>query len=174
MQAHHEYVAGWLDSSVRDFLGSFPRRSRTTAHALVTCLDSNTAPASLLESSPELQSLGADVQVLGKHLLLSTESLLKCSDRLFFGFDEVWFFPNPPTDPKPDSAWIVGPGRIAPDTLAALEEWMSRNGCSLALGDGAGMNFIVKAQGLVRHLLGHSMNQTKPAAISSRESMVGS
>ena len=40
-----------------------------------------------------------------------------------------------------------------------LGDWMLMNGCSLALGDGDGLNFIMKAQGLVKYLLAHSLTQ---------------
>ena len=68
-------------------------------------------------------------------------------DRLFFGFDEIWFFPSDRVAPKPESVWIVGPKRIDQTKLDRLGPWMSDTGCSLALGDGAGLNVIVKARG---------------------------
>jgi hypothetical protein len=36
---------------------------------------------------------------------------------------------------------------------------MIANGCSMALGDGEGLNILVRARGLVSHLFGHSINQ---------------
>lgn len=46
-----------------------------------------------------------------------------------------------------------------------LGDWMKRNSCSLGLGDGEGLNFVVKAHGLTRHLLGHSLNQPRVASV---------
>ncbi len=66
MLHYKDYIAGWLDSSVHDFLKTFPRNSTTAKYALVTCIDSNPAPASLLSSSPELRSIAAQVTPLGK------------------------------------------------------------------------------------------------------------
>ena len=43
--------------------------------------------------------------------------------------------------------------------LDELGRWLSTNSCSLWLGDGEGLNFIVKAQGLAKYLLGHSIEQ---------------
>jgi hypothetical protein len=163
MVSYKDYVAGWLDSSIRDFLTVLPQSSRSTRHALVTCIDSNLTPNSVLEESPELQSVEG-AQPLGNGLLIPTRLLLQAHSRnqLFFGFDEIWFFPSQPITPKPASEWLVGPARINETKLKRLAAWMSRNSCSLALGDGDGLNFIVKARGLVKHLLGHSICQGRP------------
>src|SRR5207247_1030233 len=96
---------------------------------------------------------------------LPTKLLLEANarSRLFFGFDELWLFPQDGIQPKPDSAVLVGPGRMAQKRLGELGKWLNRNQCSLALGDGEGLNFIVKARGLVGALLGHSLEQPEPA-----------
>jgi hypothetical protein len=163
MLVYKEYVAGWLDSSIHAFLAVFPRRSAAMRYALLTCLDSNLNPKSLLKRSPELESVGTGARPLGRGLLLPTRLLLEADARqqLFFGFDEVWFFPSERIEPKPDSAWLVGPARIDQTKLDRLGKWMSSNSCSLALGDGDGLNFIIKARGLVKHLLGHSIDQAQ-------------
>jgi hypothetical protein len=82
--------------------------------ALVTCLDSNLDLAPLLKKSPELQMLARAARPLGKAFLMRTDKLLEANSKnsLFFGFDEVWFFPGDRLEPKPDSTWLVGPGRI--------------------------------------------------------------
>src|SRR5437868_5485319 len=96
-----DYVAGWLNSSLHDFLGVLPPGAASTRYALVTCLDSNPHPASLRDKSPELKPLASKAQVLGGGLLLPTELLLETDARrpVFFGFDEVWFFPNKSIEP---------------------------------------------------------------------------
>jgi hypothetical protein len=159
-----DYVAGWLDSSIHDFLPVLPAASASARYALITCLDSNDEPRALLDKSPEFKRLAAQTKPLGKGLLLPTKSLAAADadGQVFFGFDEVWFFPGADIDPKPDSGSLVGPTRIDKRRLAALEEWMSANACSLALGDGEGLNFIVKAKGLVACLLAHSLDQPEP------------
>jgi hypothetical protein len=166
MISYEQYVAGWLDSSIRDFLEAFPPRLDSMKYVLVTCLDSSLKPETFLEESAELRSLARQVRVVGDGLLLSTKVLLEAdsSSPLFFGFDEVWFFPGEVRKPKPDSAWLVGPARIDQEKLDKLGAWMTDNACSLGLGDGEGLNFIIKARGLVRHLLGHSINQPPPGA----------
>jgi hypothetical protein len=39
---------------------------------------------------------------------------------------------------------------------------MAGNDCSFGLGDGDGLNLIVKAHGLVRYLIAQSMSQPEP------------
>ena len=161
---YKDYVAGWLDSSLHDFLEAFPGASNSTAFALITCLDSDLDPKSLLANSVELQGRLKGVKPLGKGLLLPSRLLREVGlrDRVFFGFDEIWFFPSDKIRPKPQSAWIVGPNRIHQTQLDRLGPWMSETSCSLALGDGAGLNVIVKAHGLVRRLIAYSMFQPAP------------
>ena len=43
--SYKDYVAGWLDSSIHDFLAALSLRTATTRYALITCLDSNRNPA---------------------------------------------------------------------------------------------------------------------------------
>lgn len=161
MVSNKEYIAGWLDSSVHDFLEVISPDETSTKYALITCIDSNRDPSSMLHKSPELKGIAGRCQVLGTSLLLPTEWMLHADSQrqIFFGFDEIWFFPNKDIEPKPASATMVGPPRIDRSRFTKLVKWMSRNSCSMALGSGEGLNFIVKAHGVVRYLLGHSMDQ---------------
>ena len=163
--SYKDYVAGWLDSSIHDFLDVFSPSSAATKYALITCLDSNWAPASLRKKSPELKVLASKARTLGTGLILPTELLLQANSRkrILFGFDEIWFFPSNDIEAKMDAVPLGGPGRIDQEKLNKLGGWMSHCSCSLALGDGEGLNFIVKAQGLARCLLGHSLAQPEPA-----------
>ncbi len=162
--SYKDYVAGWLDSSIHGFLSDLPQPAAGTECALITCLDSNRAPASLRAKSPELQPLKDQIREFGRGLLVPTELLLEANlnQQIFFGFDEVWFFPSDPSEPKPDSAWLVGPARIGQSTFDQLGAWMSKNGCSLALGGGEGLNTIVRARGLLKYVIGHSIEQPEP------------
>lgn len=163
--AFKDYVAGWLDSTVRDFLEVLPPDSETTRYALITRLDSNPDVASLRARSPELKAVAPRARVVGGGLLVPTRLLVADEVRaaLFFGFDEVWFFPGADVAPKPTSGSLVGPARITEARLGRLGQWMSENSCSLGLGDGEGLNFVVKARGLVRYLLGSSIGQAEPS-----------
>src|SRR5438309_6125790 len=88
MVQYQGYVAGWLDSSIHDLLRILPPRSKSTTYALITCLDSNCDPRSLLDKRPELQSLATDAQPLGNGLLLPTKLLVEADSRrqLLVGF----------------------------------------------------------------------------------------
>jgi hypothetical protein len=163
--SRNDYVAGWLDSSIHDFLDAWAPHAANAKYALITCLHSNPDPASLRKKSRHVPPIAPSARVLGTGLLLPTGLLLEAEarGRIFFGFDEVWFFPSNDIEPKPDVASLVGPARLDQGKLDALEKWMGRCSCSLALGDGEGLNFIVKARGLVRSLLGHSVHQAQPS-----------
>ena len=168
MVKYKNYVAGWLDSSIHDFLLSFPAAFPSMQFALITCLDSNPDPAELLATSPELEPIRSSARLLGQGLLLPTSVLLRAesSSQLMFGFDEICFFPDDRVTPKPIAAGLVGPNRINQERIDALGRWMECNSCSLALGDGDGMNFIVKAQGLLKYFVGQSMKQSEPSSVS--------
>jgi hypothetical protein len=167
--SYKDYVAGWLDSSIHDFLEVLSPSAAGAKYALITCLDSNPNPASLREKSQELKSIANKLDVLGTGLLLPTKLLLETdsSKRIFFGFDEVWFFPNKSIQPKPPSAFLVGPARLNQARLEKLGKWMADNACSLALGGGEGLNFVVQAHGLVRFLLGSSIEQPESTFVSA-------
>jgi hypothetical protein len=161
---HTGYVCGWLDSSIPDFLAELPRNSEDAAFALITCLDSNTDLPLLWKKNEDLRTAlrGAVVHKTG--LLVPFKMLLEVSLRsqLFFGFDEIWLFPTANIDPKPKSATIVGPHRIEQEMLEKVGHWMDTNGCALALGDGVGLNLILKADGLTKHVISHSLSQPEP------------
>ena len=77
--AYKDYVAGWLDSSIHDFLeASFARVAGTKYAALITCLDSNphTGVAARARAQ-ELKSIANKLEVLGTGLLLPTKLLLR-------------------------------------------------------------------------------------------------
>jgi hypothetical protein len=88
-------------------------------------------------------------------------------NRIFFGFDEVWFFPNKNIQSKPPSGSLVGPARLSQARFKRPGKWMADNGCALALGGGEGLNFAIRARGLVRFLLGYSIEQPDSALISA-------
>lgn len=160
-----QLAAGWLDTSIQEFLSRFPRRSRSAAYAYVTMLDSDPSPRKLLRSSPELKGLDRAARPLGKGFIVATPDLLDAVARttVFHGFDEVWFFPTDDVPPKPVGVSIVGPRRIDQSKLNRVGRWMIENRCPLALGDGAGLNVVVKARGFIRHLLASSMSQSPPS-----------
>jgi hypothetical protein len=164
MVHYKDYVAGWLDSSINEFLAHCPTASTKMDFALLTCLDSNQEPRTLLNESPGLKLLVRQAKPLGAALLIPTARLLEmnAAHQIFFGFDEVWFFPHDQIEPKPESAWLVGPARTDQGKLEKLGPWMANTECSLGLGDGDGLNFLIKARGLVRHLLASTMSQPQP------------
>ncbi len=101
---------------------------------------------------------------LNHGILVPAAALLDADgeNQIFFGFDEVWFFPHDRIEPKPDSAWLVGPNRLDQEKLDKLGSWMTDNGCSMGIGDGCGLNIVTKAAGLMRYLVANSMSQPQP------------
>lgn len=153
MQA--EYVAGWIDTTIHDFLSSIQEPTSSMAYALVTCLDSSFDFASFRDCSKRMGELNGKCKWVGQGLLLTTRQLLAVErhDRLFFGFDEVWFFPKGDITAKPESWVITGPELINPQEIGQYHEWMRSNNCSLGLGDGTGMNYCLRAKGAARYVV---------------------
>ncbi len=149
------YKSAWVDITVHDFLSEIDAPPTSMAYALVTCLDSSVDVAALVRHSDRNSPLACHGKTIGKGVLLRTSRLLSIErkTRLFFGFDEVWFFPQPVLRPKPDKLFIVGPHRLPPQLPKPLLNWMQKNGCSLGVGDGEGMNFIAKLQGIPAYLI---------------------
>jgi hypothetical protein len=163
--SHGAYTAGWLDNNLHDFLQVF-QAFPSMQFALISCLDSNRNVHELLERSPELASIKSDARVHGSSLIVPTKKLLDAdrSERLLFGFDEIWFFPHDNISPLAPDSGIVGPRRISQERMNKLGDWLQANSCSLGLGDGDGMNLVLKASGLVRYILGSSIYQSVPVS----------
>lgn len=159
------YVVGWLNGTISDFLVEFPRGFEAVKYVLITCLDSDPAPALILKDNTELRVAIGGATAVQNGLLVPCKSLRKTSlrDQLFAGFDEIWFFPSDDVKPKPPTASIVGPHRIDRPTIEELGEWLVANDCLLGLGDGAGLNIIAKADGVAGRVIGHSLAQPEPA-----------
>jgi hypothetical protein len=150
-----DYLAGWIDTSIHDFLLKIADPTASMAHALITCVDSESDPASLLDKSKHFKSLHGKCQIVGQGILLTTRQLLSVekANRIFFGFDEVWFFPDAEISPKPSGFDITGPDQINSNDISQHGEWLRSNKCSLGLGDGTGMNFCLKVRGVARYIV---------------------
>ncbi len=162
MASREGYTAGWLDSSIHDFLIDLPRAFPSMATALITAIDSSPDVVGLLDRSPELRGIKPIAEPLGRGIVVPTRVLLEREKThpIFFGFDEVWFCRKPPRAPRPDSvSMLYGPGRVREEELERIALWMAQSDCSLGLGDGLGLNFVIKARGLVQHLLSHTLQE---------------
>src|SRR5437879_6307031 len=100
------FTTGWLDTTLHDFLSEIDSVAPSMKFALITALDSSPDVAVLIERHA---ALGEHGTVVGKGVLVPTRRLLTAARarRLFFGFDEVWFFPKETSRPKPDGVTIV-------------------------------------------------------------------
>ncbi len=163
MRNHFEYSVGWVDSSIHEFLlGLEAPPPAAMAYSLITCVDSSRDLPSLVKQSPEIRSAGFSGKLLGQGFLVSTNELLRKERKhpIFFGFDEVFFFASPPRKGKPNAVTLAGPERISDPLPAKWVDWLRRTRCSLALGDGTGLNFIAKLEGIAKYLVPHLVEHT--------------
>ena len=125
------------------------------AYALITCLDSTFDIPSLMDKSKHLTDLKDNCTGIGKGVILTTRQLIVAErrQRMFFGFDEVWFFSHSDITPKPDDLILVGPSRPTAEQIDKHAEWLVTNHCSLGLGDGTGMNFCLRVRGPARYIM---------------------
>jgi len=150
-----EYLAGWIDTSIHDFLSEIEEVPSSMSYALLTCLDSCFDLPALLNNSAPLASLKEKSRRVGSGLVVSTRQLLAAErqKRIFFGFDEVWFFPHVEIKAKPKELLLTGLERSQAGGVDSFGRWLHENGCSLGLGDGTGMNFCLKARGVARYIV---------------------
>jgi hypothetical protein len=156
MANNQDYTAGRVDSSIHEFLLAMEAAAPPSMeYALITCLDSCLDLPLLVKESREIQSAQLSGKLVGRGWLLKTNELLASERKqpIFFGFDEVFFFASPPRKSKPDAIVLVGPEKISQPIPAERLAWFRRNRCSLALGDGTGLNFVAKLQGIARFLV---------------------
>lgn len=172
MEKQTEYMTGWIDTDIHDFLSAIDEPSSSMAYALITCLDSSPNLESLASTSKHISRIKAASKLTGKGLMLTTRQLIAAErrERAFFGFDEVWFFDKRPVSPKPDSLIITGPDRLTSEFLDEHQGWLHASGCTLGLGDGTGMNFCLRVRGAARYIVrafSEGLGQTKGSLISS-------
>src|SRR5437016_404680 len=109
MARPHQYTVGWLDSSIHAVVPTIGEPPASMAYALITCLDSSRDLPLMRETSKHLRQFRGQGELIGRGLLLPTRLLVAAEprDALFFGYDEVWFFPKPDVSPKPDAFSII-------------------------------------------------------------------
>lgn len=159
MAARSDYLVGSIDSSIHDFLEEIQRPPTGMTYSLITALDSCFDLPLLLEKSAPLRRLKKHTRLVGSGLLIRTSRLLAAErrERIFFGFDEVFFFQDRPRKSKPDTFSLVGPAELPSAVPPAVVKWMARYRCSLALGDGTGLNFAARLSGVARYLMTHRL-----------------
>lgn len=168
MSKKKDYSAVWVDSTIHDFLVDIEMPPTSMKYALITCLDSCTDVRSMAHKSPDLSALGSQIQFVGKGALVSTRRLLTAErkQRIFFGFDEVWFFPQPPVKPKSNRICLTGPTELTDQFPPGLAEWMKKTNCSVGLGDGTGLNIVAKLRGIAKYVLNHWSVSTQTSSVS--------
>ena len=96
------FVKGWVDCSIHQFLQGIDRIPSRMKWTIISCLDSCPDVCSLVQKSQHLSKLKGGYKPFGQAIVVKTQTLLQVNrrDRIFFGFDEIWFRgqPDPPSD----------------------------------------------------------------------------
>ncbi|MHB1457477.1 MAG: hypothetical protein ACYC0V_11250 [Armatimonadota bacterium] len=120
------------------------------------------AHVAILDSGPPVRTspllshaaveLGIEVRwVRGGFVISGHEFVRLAHGGLLTGFDEVWFFDDPPVADFPDGmrvavrSWLSECSRNEgdpPADLLSVTHWMRASGAVLALADGAGLDYI--------------------------------
>jgi len=78
-------------------------------------------------------------------LVISGSSTVELLDQnLFTGFDELWVPAQMPVTDPPDDANLVAPRALDVEVPPAVLAWLTLSGCRLGVGDGEGMNYVVR------------------------------
>jgi hypothetical protein len=144
MLKRNNLFVGWLDTNVKEVLKSHRNLLRKYPLVMVTSIDSTTQLVSSLVGQ-KIKQRYSSYRALGDGIILATDDLIDADDALglFFGFDELWFFQNPPFEVLPKDICLVGPFNIESQVIPmALEGWIERSNCRLGLGDGVGLNCV--------------------------------
>ena len=158
-----EYSTGWIDSTIHAFLAEINSPPANMSYALITGIDSCFDLPYIIARSLSLKELGPKGHIIGKGLIVETKKLLTAEHKkpIFFGFDEIWFFPKRNIQPKPDKIFITRPKDLLEGLPEELVEWMDNNKCSLGLGDGIGLKFVARLTGIAKYLVQHWSESTR-------------
>lgn len=144
---------GCIDSSIEVLVEDYPEVVAQFPLALVTYIDS--VPTTSLPSIQGiLKESGRVAESLGTGILVPGDFVVELGHEhnFFNGFDEVWFYYQRPTEPKPENVVISGPrelrGAIPPEVI----KWTCSSYCLLGLGDGICLNYVTVDQGLADFL----------------------
>ncbi len=166
MAGQGEYLTGWINTTIHDFLEEIAEPISSMEYALVTYLDSSPEVASIFDKSEQWTGLRGKYRAVGAGALLKTRQLLAAQRRrrIFFGFDEVWFFPGSAISSKPESFVITAPCSLEAEQIGRHSEWLVSNKCSLGIGDGEGMNYCLRIRGPARYVI-QAINEGHPHAL---------
>lgn len=114
------------------------------SHALISAVDSSFRPRELPSLIPLLARLGWHYYELGGGVVITGELLLNLIEEhdYFHGFDEIWCFESPPSEPKPEAVPLTSDIKLQREPADSLVKWMRSNSCIAGLGDGDGLNFV--------------------------------
>ncbi|WP_074304455.1 hypothetical protein [Singulisphaera sp. GP187] len=118
----------------------------------ISCLDSlnDFRGNSIIDSI--LAASGVPYYLFGKGVVACLPIPRDTVDKLFFGFDEAWFFGSKPPSIKPCDIYIVEPCPIDHLESSLVCDWMQQSGCILGLGDGLELNYVT-TDAMIAHFM---------------------
>lgn len=154
MRSVDNLIVGWLDSSIGFLLRNDADVLERFSWVLVTSIDSSKEMTDMITAKRMVERCDG-CSFLDTALILPGANLARIAREynLFNGFDEVWCFEEVPPSTKPADLWIVAPLNLnQEDAPRALGQWMRASGCTLALGDGIGLNYVTQDESIARDL----------------------
>ena len=153
MDAEGAHVGRVAHLTVRDWLAANASRIRDLPYVLISSIDGDTqvsdmrwvtarrldAPDWALSLSPLVISGASTVDLLA-------------DNNLFTGFDELWIPSGLPVVQPPDEARLVAPLELDTEVPTEVLAWLKNSRCRLGVGDGYGMNYVVRDLALGRDL----------------------
>jgi hypothetical protein len=143
------FSIGSVDGQIGDLIRRCPGIISEYRFAYITSIDSDTVLSSDLYTSIMRKYSRSFCQIgYGLQIFVADLFSISVDLKLFSGFDEIWFFDQTVTIPKPLDFWIVGPTDLELENIpSSLFTWMWESNCKLGLGDGTGLNYITPVKG---------------------------
>jgi hypothetical protein len=149
-----DLIVGWVDTSIRDLLRADTSELTRFTYWLVTSIDSTT-DLTRHATAQAIVAQHASCAFLGQGVLIPGKAVASIAAHfdLFNGFDEAWLFAIKPDTSKPAGLSTVAPLNLGSDAVPPLlASWMKQSTCSLALGDGVGLNYATTSEPTARLL----------------------
>lgn len=166
------HISGWVNTSIHNFLLDITKISPGMSYTIISCLDSCSEVSLMVKKSKHLQSAIMNYFSIGNSLLVKTKDLVNSEheNQIFFGFDEIRFISQKSfldkiifkssengMDINHDLSQLqnlhtnaetpltlVSPNQMESTSIQKLINLMQHYDLSCILGDGVGMNYLLK------------------------------
>ena len=138
--------AGFIsDTSLGEFISAHATTFRRLPYVLISFIDSDSNVVDMpwvrahLDSDPSWALSQRPLIVTGTHFIQAVEGNLQLA-----GFDEIWVPSRWLVTPPPLTANLLAPRNLSDSVPAEVSEWMEETESRLGLGDGEGLNYVVR------------------------------